>query len=193
MSTIDVVTHGFAEVQKKLKEEQLRIARNHDKATKAAANALKVAMRREAPYETKRDISRNKARVRHLRATIRVRKTLTGYAVGPASPLAHLVVRGARRGQVEMVGGAGGAAHQMTLAGHRQSRQHKRGLIGPAGASRALVMSSGGETLFRASARPGPMPANDFIHRTRELAGLEAKTIAGEVLFKNAPDPNTGD
>jgi len=193
MSTIEVVSHGFAEVQKRIKAEQLRIEREHDRATKAAANVLKVAMRREAPYQTKRDVTRNKARVRHLRATIRVRKTLTGYAVGPASPLAHLVVRGASRGQTETVGGAGGQTHQMTLAGRRQIKAHARGMVGPAGEAQALSMSSGGEAFFRASSKPGPMPANDFIHRTRELAGMEAKTIAGEVLFKGVPDPNAGD
>ena len=193
MSTLSVVSHGFKEVEKRIKVEQLRIEREHDRATKAAANALKVVMRREAPYETKRDVTRNKARVRHLRATIRVRKTPTGYAVGPASPLAHLVIRGATRGEVETVGGSAGATHQLTLAGRRQLRAHARKLVGPAGEARALALSSGGEAFFRASARPGPMPANDFIHRTRELAGMEAKTIAGEVLFKGAPDPNAGD
>ena len=190
MSTLDVVAHGFAQVEAKIRAEEARIQSNHVKAGKAAANALKVVMRREAPYETKRDVARNKGRVRHLRATIRVRPVLGGWAVGPASPLAHLVVRGAHRGQTERVGGGGGAAHQMTLAGARQFRAHARKLIGPVGQAQALAISSGGETYYRASAKPGPMPANAFIRRTRELAGLEAKRIAGEVLFHNLPDPN---
>lgn len=189
MALIEMAAQGGKELVGLLEKKQAQIKANQSRAERGAANVLKKIMQVEAPYTatSARDITRRKAKVRHLRATIRVRHTASGHwAVGPASPLAHLVVRGASRGQTERIGGSGGSVHQLTLAGRRQLRAHARGLVGPAGQARALAISSGGETFFRASAKPGPMPANNFIKRTLEIARGEATHEAGNVLFRGA-------
>lgn len=191
MISATVVSRGGASVEKVIRAKQAQIARNKERAARAAANALKVEMKRQAPYETKRDSTAAKSRIPHLRSTIRVTRKIGGWAVGPHSPVAHLVIRGAQRGKIETVSMAGGK-HALRLAGRRQIRAHARGQVGPVGQAHALMISSGGEVYFRSSARPGPMPANAFVARTRELAGGEAKAIAGAVLFHDALDPNEG-
>jgi|GEM_PF-5664554 hypothetical protein len=189
MTALAMVAEGGEKLVALLEKKQAQVEANQSRAERAAANTLKKVMQAEAPYTATsvRDVTRKKAKVKHLRATIRVRHTASGqWAVGPASPLAHLVVRGASRGQTERVGGSGGQVHQVTLAGRRQLRAHARGIVGPAGEARALAITSGGQTFFRASAKPGPMPANNFIQRTLEIARGEATHEAGNVLFRGA-------
>lgn len=184
-----------------------KLARNRSRAARAAANLLKVVMREQAPFTPagQRDVGRKKAKVRHLRASINVRAETHGgflvfsgpaveaFSVGPRTGLAHLVVRGARRGQTETVGGVGQDAHQETLRLRREMRMHGRHLAGPYfGNARALSWQAGGERLYAHSVQTGPMPANDFISRTRAIASGEARTIAGEVLFHEAIDANEG-
>lgn len=96
---------------------------------------------------------------RHLRASIRIRRVAEGWRVKPESRVAHLVIGGVK-------------AHDL-------SRRSKR----------AMAFSEGGETVFASRAHSPGFSANPFVARTREIATGEAKAVAGEVLFHDAPDP----
>ena len=105
-----------------------------------------------------------KAGRRHLRQTIGVHEVAGGaFSVKPHSHVTHLVVQGAARGQVEHTANA-----------------------------KTLHWSQSGSDRFAATVHVGPMPANNFIARTREIVHPEIKPIVGEVLFHGAPDPNEG-
>ncbi len=194
----DVHMTGVDALVRKLEHMQAEAVHRRKTAARAAANLLKVVMRQEAPYGKAgaRDSARKKARTKHLRSTITVRpESFAGgdadaFSVGPRSPLAHLVVRGTGQ-RHEEVGGSGEERHQASLARARQLRFNARGFAGPKfGGARALAWSDQGGTRFAHSSNPGPSPRHDFIQRTREIAGGEAKTIAGAVLFHGAPDVN---
>lgn len=195
----EVYMSGAERLIGKLEKMQAEAGHRRERAGRAAANLLKVVMRREAPVSkaATRDVARKKGRVKHLRATITVRPeghaggNVAAFSVGPRSSLAHLVVRGTKA-RHEVVGESPGKqGHRASLAAARQLRFNARGLQGPRiGEARALAWSSGGDTVFAHSSNPGPMPPNHFIQRTREIAGGEAKTIAGAVLFHDVPDPN---
>ena len=94
-----MVLHGAASVAKKIEAKRQQIERNHDRAARAAANALKVAMKAEAPYRTR---VRGSGGGRHLRASVRVRRIPGGYRVKPESRVAHLVIRGVRAHHIEV-------------------------------------------------------------------------------------------
>jgi len=151
---MSVTLVGADRARQALRAEQTKIKTRSRKAEQAAARVLGAAMILEAPK------GKGGRRGRRLAETIEVRQTALGTTVGPQSPLTHLVVKGAARGQTVM-----------PIA--RQS----------------LAWPASGGTVFAHSSQPGPMPANDFITRARETAGPEARVIAGEVLVRDVPLP----
>jgi HK97 gp10 family phage protein len=185
-----VVIKGVDHLIRKVEQMQTQIELNKVRAARAAANALKVVMKVEAP-RGKHDVG--KKGVGHLRASITVRQVAGGFTVGPRSPLAHLVIKGTVARHETAGQSTGGTVHQATLLSRRQLRFNVRGRQGPViGQAQALMWSSGGQQVFRTSSSPGPMPKNPFVNRTLQLARGEATKIAGAVLFHNAPDINEG-
>jgi len=151
---VSVTLVGAGKARVALHAEQTKIKTRSRKAEEAAARGLGAAMVIEAPK------GKGGKRGRRLAETIEVRHTALGTTVGPQSPLTHLVVKGAARGQTVM----------------------------PV-AKQSLAWPDSGGTVFAHSSQPGPMPANDFVTRAREIAGHEARVIAGEVLFRDVPLP----
>ena len=95
-----------------------------------------------------------------LRSSVRVLPIPGGFAVGPHAWYARLVIKG-------------------HAAPHQPIRPVR---------ARALEWSAGGESVFAGSSRGGSARPNPYVARALEISRGEAKVVAGEVLFHNAPD-----
>lgn len=196
--------NGAKELVRRIEHIQAEVQTRKRRAGRAAANSLKVLMLQMAPVSATRgrDVARKKMKVRHLRSSVTVREDWSrgsdAFTVGPRSPLAHLVVRGTGPRHVQVGGSEGAsAAHLEGLRLRRSIRQtvlaNRMGQAGPRfGNASALAWGGTDGTVFANNSNPGPMPGNSFIARTLELGKGEARTIAGDVIFRGMPDMNEG-
>lgn len=176
----DFAIAGAERLLADLGKRQAAIAARVDPAERAMATELLHAARAAAP-RSKGSRSRRGAAGPHFAQTIRIRHSARGYAVGPASRLASIVIRGTKV-RSEVVGG-GGAKHQATLLGRSQMRAHARHVTGPVMGARALAWQSGGGVIFRHSAHPGPSPRHPFLAAAAEASHAARMRVAREVLF----------
>jgi hypothetical protein len=83
----EVIMKGAANVQRRLVAMQAQIERNKNRAARAAANLIKVAIKEQTP--TRAGPGKHK-----LRSSVRVVGFSSGYVVGPTAWYARLVVKG---------------------------------------------------------------------------------------------------
>jgi hypothetical protein len=153
----EVFIEGAAKLRRRIHAMEAQVHRNKNRAARAAANLIKVAIREQTP--THRGPGKHK-----LKSSVRVVGFSAGYVVGPTAWYGRLVIKG----------------HAAPAAEIRPKRK------------RALEWSSGGQPIFAGASRGGAAKGNPYVGRAFEIARGEATTIAGEVLFHDAPDFNEG-
>lgn len=164
----EVYLNGAKKVIADLEKRQAMIERNRERAARSAATIVRRAIRAEARKIRGTGTvvgytKRGRAKVRHkLETSVQIWRVPLGWAVGPKTPIAHLVIRGH-------------AAPSSPIVPHG------------AGA-RALSWSAGGQTVFAASSPGGRAAGNPFVHRALdELTRTEAVEAAKTTLF-GGPD-----
>lgn len=171
----DVITKGFAHLERRIEKMRIDIEKNKDRAARAAAEVVKVAIKAESPTGHS---GRHK-----LRSSVRVVRFSAGWVVGPTAFYRRFVIRG--HGPVKVNGGreVPKGAERAQSAFHRSHRQ------GPAMAKRSLSFAG----VARASSPGGTAHDNPYVNRALMSARGEARTVAGAVLLHDAPDLTTGD